>query len=152
MPSARITTAQRRTISERAHGCCEYCRSQLIYGLQSFTVEHIIPIYSGGSNDLDNLALSCQGCNGHKHTKTYALDPVSNTNAQLYHPRLQQWSKHFAWSADASMIIGLTPTGRATVDALHLNRPNVVNLRRVLYRLGLHPPREGKWNDDVTHK
>jgi hypothetical protein len=40
------------------------------------------------------------------------------------------------------LIIGLTPTGRATIEALHLNRANVVNLRRVLYALGEHPPAE----------
>lgn len=37
-------------------------------------------------------------------------------------------------------IIGLTPTGRATVEALRLNRPEVVNLRRLLFAHGEHPP------------
>ncbi len=49
-------------------------------------------------------------------------------------------NRHFAWSADFSLIIGLTPTGRATVEALQLNREGVVNLRRALYALGEHPP------------
>ncbi len=33
-----------------------------------------------------------------------------------------------------------TPTGRATVSELQLNRPGLVNPRRALYTLGEHPP------------
>lgn len=36
----------------------------------------------------------------------------------LYHPRLQQWGEYFAWNDDFTLVIGLTPTGRATVEAL----------------------------------
>ena len=39
-------------------------------------------------------------------------------------------------------MIGLTPTGRATVETLRLNREGVVNLRRILFLVGLHPPEE----------
>lgn len=37
-------------------------------------------------------------------------------------------------------IIGRTPTGRATVTALRLNRKELVNLRELLLAVGLHPP------------
>jgi hypothetical protein len=40
------------------------------------------------------------------------------------------------------MVIGTTPTGRATVEELKLNRDGVVNLRRVLVVVQLHPPSE----------
>jgi len=46
-----------------------------------------------------------------------------------------------AWSPDASLIVGLTPIGRATIAALALNRAGLLNLRRVLSRAGEHPPR-----------
>lgn len=38
------------------------------------------------------------------------------------------------------LIIGISSIGRATVEALKLNRPGLMNLRRVLYTLGEHPP------------
>jgi hypothetical protein len=41
---------------------------------------------------------------------------------------------------DFTLAIGLTPTGRATVERLQLNREGVVNLRRVLRTIGQHPP------------
>jgi hypothetical protein len=38
------------------------------------------------------------------------------------------------------MRVGDVIAGRATVDALHLNRPGVVNLCKVLIPVGEHPP------------
>ena len=105
-------------------------------------MEHIIPTVRGGSTTADNLALSCSGCNGHKYDKIEGQDPISQSMAPLFHPRHHTWSEHFAWTADYSRVIGLTPTGRATVETLHLNREGVVNLRRVLFLAVLHPPEE----------
>lgn len=59
---------------------------------------------------------------------------------ELFNPRQQQWQEHFCWSEDYTRIIGVTSTGRATVDALHMNRPGLVNMREVLYMVGKHPP------------
>jgi hypothetical protein len=60
----------------------------------------------------------------------------------LFHPRVDRWVEHFAWSDDTTLLIGTTPTGRATVEELKLNREAVVNLRRVLAGAQLHPPSE----------
>lgn len=117
-----------------------YCRSQAKFATQSFSVEHIIPRYRNGETILENLALSCQGCNNHKHTKTEALDPITKQIVPLFHPRQQLWQDHFAWNEDYTQILGLTPTGRATIKELHLNRPGLVNLRRVTFASGEHPP------------
>ena len=124
----------------RARGCCEYCRSQEAYATQAFSVEHITPRQRGGRTAIENLALACQGCNNHKYTKTEAADPLSGLRIPLYHPRRQAWHDHFAWDSTYTLIIGLTPTGRATVEAPQLNRAGLVNLRRVLYASGEHPP------------
>jgi hypothetical protein len=60
--------------------------------------------------------------------------------AMLFHPRRERWQEHFGWNTEYTHVIGLTPTGRATVAALQLNRPAVVNIREVLYAAGKHPP------------
>jgi len=93
-----------------------------------------------GPTAAENLALSCQGCNSHKFTKTEAIDPLTKQPVPLFNPRIQQWTEHFTWNQDCSLVIGLTPIGRATVAALHLNRPGVINLRQALYAVGKHPP------------
>lgn len=142
MPEKRVTAEQRQAVVERARGYCEYCRSQACFAIQPFSVEHIIPRSQGGETTLDNLALACQGCNNHKYTKTEARDPVTGDIVPLYHPRRQRWRDHFAWNEDFTLIIGLTSIGRATVEALQLNREGLVNLRRILYAMGEHPPAE----------
>ena len=58
----------------------------------------------------------------------------------LFHPRQQVWTEHFAWNEDFTQIIGKTPCGRATIQALCLNRNGLINLRRVLVMAGVHPP------------
>jgi len=136
----RIGRQQKDVIFERASGCCEYCMSQSRFSVQPFSIEHIFPRGLGGKSVLENLALSCQGCNGHKAIKTVANDPVTGELVSLYHPRQQIWTDHFAWKNEYSIVIGLTPTGRATVEALQLNREGVVNLRQVLHAIGQHPP------------
>jgi HNH endonuclease len=136
----RLTAADRRFVIERAHSCCEYCLSQLNFSPSPFVVEHIIPVAKKGTDDLDNLAFSCSGCNGHKYVYTDAHDSLSDSLAPLYNPRQQLWSSHFAWNTDFTEILGTSPTGRATIDRLCLNRQEVVNFRRVLRAMNLHPP------------
>ncbi len=140
MTKERVGAKHRRVVLERARGACEYCRSPVKYSVQSFSVEHIIPRAKGGDHLLDNLALACQGCNGHKHVKTEVTDPITSKEAALFHPRRQKWKDHFVWSDDFTYIIGRTPTGRATVEALQLNREGLLNLRRLLHPVGEHPP------------
>lgn len=140
MSSKRVTAQQKRSVIDRAKGCCEYCLSQLQFTNHSFSIEHIIPKSQGGESNLDNLALSCQSCNNHKYTKTEGVDPLSGRIIPLYHPRHHQWQAHFAWNDDCTLIIGLTPTGRATVETVHLNEFGLINLRRILYDAGKHPP------------
>lgn len=140
MPDQRVTTQQRQYVGDRAKGYCEYCQSQLQFSPQPFSVEHIHPRSAGGMTHPDNLALSCSGCNGHKYNKTHAIDPTTGETVPLFHPRQQQWTDHFGWNEGYTQVIGLTPTGRATVGALHLNRPALQNLRELLFAAGKHPP------------
>ncbi len=135
-----ITDEQKRFIADRARHCCEYCKSQLKYSADSFSVEHILPKSRGGNETESNLALACQRCNNHKFTAVESLDPLTGRSVALFHPRDERWDDHFAWSEDYLYLHGLTPTGRATVEKLQLNRDGVVNLRRLLREKGEHPP------------
>ena len=137
------TLAQRQAVSARAGGFCEYCRCPERYGVQSYECEHIIPLSEGGATILSNLAFACGGCNRTKATRTSASDPESGDLVLLFNPREQVWNDHFAWNYDFTLVIGLTAIGRATVEALRLNRPGVVNLRRVPLTIAEHPPTAG---------
>ena len=140
MTKRRIPAKLQRLVKERALGYCEYCVCPESHSTQSHSNEHITPEVAGGPATEDNLALACQGCNNKKYNKTHAIDPVSGETVPLFHPRKDDWHEHFAWNPDCLTLIGLTPTGRATIEALDLNRAGVINLRRMLFREGLHPP------------
>jgi hypothetical protein len=135
-PDART----RRFVAERAEFYCEYCLTPAGLAPSPFSAEHILPRSRGGTNADDNLAFSCQGCNGHKYARTNAADPVTGRIAPLFNPRRQKWSQHFIWTADGTRVEGTSPAGRATISALQLNRPGLLNLRRIMVIAGIHPP------------
>jgi hypothetical protein len=136
----KITARLRDEIETRARKLCEYCRSNSKYSDTSFEIEHIFPVSKGGGNDLENLALSCRGCNIRKSSKTEGLDVISDEIVRLFHPRKDIWKEHFSWGGNFTLIVGLTPVGRATVEVLQLNREGLVNIREMLCREGVHPP------------
>lgn len=140
MSRERVPTRLKQQVIERAYACCEYCTSLARYSMSPFAVDHITPRSRGGKTVRDNLALVCQGCNGAKYNKVTAVDPVTNRAVPLFHPRQHQWRDHFAWNQLCTHLVGLTPIGRATIVALQLNRPELINLRSVLYAIGEHPP------------
>ena len=140
MSRRRISTKEQEQIKTRAGKRCEYCQCWAEYSAQPFVLEHIIPIAKGGKTHPDNMCYACGGCNGHKYTKTEYADPVSKSVVPLYNPRTQNWNEHFGWSDDYLYIIGLTAMGRATLFALKMNRPGVINIRTLLLMVGKHPP------------
>jgi hypothetical protein len=105
-----------------------------------FTIDHIVPLAQGGTDNLDNLALACFHCNRKKADKTTAPDPESGQTVSLFNPRTSAWREHFAWAAAGLRIIGLTAIGRATVLALDMNRLWAVNIRAADRSVGRHPP------------
>jgi hypothetical protein len=129
----------RRDVEQRANGRCESCQSPAKYSTHTFSLEHIVPRRQGGHTAPEILALARQACNNHKYNNTKASDPATHQIVDLFHPRQQRWQAHFTSDERFERIIGLTATGRATVEALQLNRPEVLNLRRLLCAAGEHP-------------
>ncbi len=89
---------------------------------------------------MDNLALACVRCNRRKGTNLSSVDPDSGNVIPLFHPRRDRWANHFV--LEGSRIIGVTPTGRATVLLLQLNSSERVRTRRRLQQAGRYPLRQ----------
>ena len=131
-----------RQVAEDAGHRCGYCLSDEVLTGLPLSIDHIVPVAAGGPTTRENLWLACRPCNEFKGTRTHAEDPGTGETVPLFNPRTQDWHAHFAWSDDKTHIIGLTPTGRATVIALQLNRPILVKARRRWVMAGWHPPHE----------
>lgn len=124
----------RRRIRERAADRCEYCRVPQGFDLLPFQVDHIISEVHHGPTALDNLAWSCFDCNVYKGPNLAGMDSESGEVTRLFHPQRDNWDEHFAWNGP--LLVGKTPTGRATIDVLRLNLPARVQHRRLLQLLG----------------
>jgi hypothetical protein len=102
-----------------------------------FEVEHIVPRSRDGTDDLENFALACRGCNLLKSDQIEHNDPVSDTLVRLFHPRTDRWADQFSVSREG-IVEGITPVGRATVELLQWNSPQHLTARRHWLRLGIY--------------
>ncbi len=139
----------RRQVAEDAAHLCGYCLSDEALTGVPLSIDHIIPVAARGQTTRDNLWLACRPCNEFKGAQTHAKDPDTDEVVPLFHPRIQKWYDHFAWSPDKTQIIGVTPIGRATVAALQLNRPMLVRARRRWVSIGWYPVQESKLASDL---
>ena len=59
-----FSSKQRAEIYKKSGGCCQLCGRKISF--DEFTIDHIIPLNGGGTNDIDNLAAACKICNSFK--------------------------------------------------------------------------------------
>jgi len=133
--SEHIAVALVKLVRRRARDLCEYCHLPQQSQEAAFHVDHIQPRAAQGPTRADNLALACVTCSLRKAAHTRGRDPDSSELVPLFHPRQDRWADHFRWSGECRLI-GRTPTGRATIVALGMNRPAVLAIRMALVKLG----------------
>lgn len=141
MSKSYISTNIKSLVINRSQGFCEYCKCPSDFSTEPFSIEHILPRAKNGLDEPNNLAYACIGCNIYKSDKTEFLDIVSMEISPLFNPRTMLWQDHFIWDELLTAIIGKTAIGRATIEALRLNRKPLKNLRRALIAIGEHPPK-----------
>jgi len=137
-----IPVELQRRVREHFVNCCAYCRTAEELTVAIFEFEHIVPRSAGGETTFENLCLACPTCNRFKSNLTLGRDAVTQADVPLFHPQQHQWEEHFSWNEDSTEIIGLTPTGRATIAILRMNRPQIVRVRRMWVVMNEHPPRK----------
>jgi hypothetical protein len=71
---------------------------------------------------------------GHKSRRLEG-DSQTNEMTRIFNPRTDAWD-HFRWNV---RMEGLTSSGRATVEALNLNRTLILAIREEEERLGRNP-------------
>jgi HNH endonuclease len=129
----------RRLVAERARNRCEYCGLSQLGQEATFHVDHIVPVNAGGQDTGDNLALACVSCSLRKAARQTAVDPASGEYVALFHPRRDLWHDHFRWQG--VRLVGCSATGRATIEALEMNRPLIIAIREEESARGRHPQR-----------
>ena len=135
--SEEVRSQVRRDCRDR----CSYCQALQQYILGVLEIDHIIPKVDGGSDEAENLCLACPSCNRFKAVRKNTIDPITEISTPFFNPQLQIWEEHFAWNEDASEIVGLTDIGRVTIEALKMNRVQLIRVRKMWVKLGEHPPK-----------
>jgi len=106
----------------------KYCHLSQVGQEATFHIDHIKPFARGGRTVAGNLTLACVSCSLRKAARVTAVDPQTGAEAPIFNPRQDNWSEHFYW--DGVMLVGLTSTGRATVQALDVNRALILAIRQ----------------------
>ena len=133
-----IPAQLRRQVIQRARNRCEYCGLSQTGQEAVFHIDHITPVIADSETILNNLALACVSCSLRKGARLTGHDPQDETDVRLFNPRRDSWRLHFRWSG--ARVVGISPTGRATVAALKLNRAVAQAIREEEALRGRHPP------------
>lgn len=68
----QIPETLRGAVWAKSNGVCAYCKITMDTRKQ-FTVDHVIPVSRGGTDDPDNLVACCKSCNSKKHDRDVEL-------------------------------------------------------------------------------
>jgi pyruvate-formate lyase-activating enzyme len=147
LPSRENPSKHSNISSSACHFLCEYCHSPEFLSTAPLTIDHLTPQSLGGADDIENLALACRRCNERRYNFTTGIDPETQKESLLFHPRQQIWAEHFIWTADKLRILGLSALGRATCERLDINDDRradkfIQKSRQFWVRGGWHPPKD----------
>jgi 5-methylcytosine-specific restriction endonuclease McrA len=67
-PGDGITTEQATQLKKETGGRCVYCGQ-----IKKLTIDHVVPLVSGGRHDIDNAVPACQSCNSKKKDKSLLI-------------------------------------------------------------------------------
>jgi hypothetical protein len=137
---SKISEKLKKKIRQQAKNRCGYCLLPQSLNPNLLEVEHLLATANGGTDDEENLWLACRLCNGYKSVHMKGVDPESKKKVALFNPRTQNWDEHIEWAFEK--IVGKTPCGRATVQALKLNNEIILPVRKKWILAGWFPPKD----------
>jgi HNH endonuclease len=129
--SEYVPAELRRQVRSRADQRCEYCLIREEDALLPHEPVHIVATKHRGETRDTNLAWTCFVCNRAKGSDLSSIDPETRQLVRLFNPRVDRWDDHFSLQPDGQ-INPRTDIGRVTEFLLKLNRPGLLEIRRIL--------------------
>lgn len=123
-----ISLELREKVRLHYSSCCAYCGVSEIDVGGLLEIEHFQPTSKGGTDDFENLVYACTICNRYK--ANYWPDEAVSENLRILHPGTDKIEEHVAELTNGTLI-GITEQGWFHVNWLHLNRPQLVEFRRL---------------------
>ena len=72
-PRIKLSKQKAIKLLHERFGCCRECGNDLIKSGRDWIVEHVIALENGGSNDWDNLGITCTFCKPVKDARDHKL-------------------------------------------------------------------------------
>jgi HNH endonuclease len=127
----------RRLVIDRADRLCEYCLIHSDDTIVGCSIDHIISLKHGGTNDDTNLAHACIFCNRYKGSDIGSIIWETQEFVRFYNPRRDNWGAHFR--LENAVIMPVTAIGEVTARILGLNDRRRRLERQLLIDRGLYP-------------
>jgi len=108
---------------------CGYCGVSEAWAGGELEIDHFRPLLRDGTDAFDNLVYACARCNRFK--SDYWPDDNAPESFKLLHPGQEALELHIVETANGRLV-GLTPRGWFHIRWLHLNRPQLIELRQLL--------------------
>lgn len=87
----RITRNKRHLVYVRDNFLCQLCGGAVL-DQDERSLDHLIPVYKGGSDDKENLVLAHKACNAYR--RHYGLPPTATKYAQkMYRQQMKRFEK-----------------------------------------------------------
>lgn len=123
-----VKTETRAAVRAAFGGRCGYCGVSEASVGGELEMDHFHPQAAGGSDEIDNLVYSCTTCNRFKGDYASAADAPDSL--RLLRPNVDDLTTHIFEQAHGDLL-GLTPRGWFHIQRLNLNRPQLVEMRRL---------------------
>src|SRR5262245_14303010 len=121
-----VSADARATVRAAFGGRCGYCGVSEASVGSELEIDHFYPQAAGGSDDIENLVYACTACNRFKGDYAPASDAPESL--RLLQPQRDEMEVHLAETVHGRLL-GLTPRGWFHIQRLHLNRPQLVEMR-----------------------
>ena len=123
-----ISAETRAAVRTSFGGRCGYCGVSETSVGGELEIDHFLPSAAGGSDDLENLVYACTACNRFKGDYSPASDAPESL--RLLCPKRDDMRAHIAETAHGRLL-GITPRGWFHIQRLHLNRPQLIEMRHL---------------------
>ncbi len=123
-----VSAEIRAAVTDAFNGQCGYCGVSETSVGGPLEIDHFHPLAAGGSDEIDNLVYACTACNRFKGD--YAAGPDVVESLRLLRPQQDDLSAHLAETIQGRLV-GLTARGWFHIQRIHLNRPQLIEMRRL---------------------
>src|SRR5262245_9811261 len=123
-----IPAEARAAVRAAFDGRCGYCGVSEIFVGGELEIDHVHPVVAGGCDDIENLVYCCAACNRFKGDYAPAADVPDSL--RLLRPQRDDMGAHIAETVHG-WLLGITPRGWFHIRRVHLNRPQLVEARRL---------------------